>query len=119
MKIKISTRDFELPDYLEEHIENMFSKFDKFKISFTNIDVFMKFEEDHKFMVEIATKSNLGQTDSNGESKELMEGVNEAFTRLERLLIKKKEKPLAHRAEHAKAQKEHLVDEDNDSPLID
>ena len=118
MSIKISARDFELPDYLEEHIGIAFSKFDKFKIAFTSIDVFMKFEPGHKFMVEIATKSNLGQTDSNGEGKELMEGFNEAFSRLERLLIKKKEKPLAHRSEHEKVAKEHLLDEDNIIPPI-
>lgn len=114
MSIKVTARDFELPDYLEEHIKIAFSKFDKFNISFISIDVFIKFESEHKFIVEVATKSNLGQTDSNGESKEMMEGFNEAFSRLERLLIKKKEKPLAHRSEHAKTEKDHLINDEDD-----
>lgn len=118
MSIKISVRDFELPDDVKEHIENAFSKFDKFKISIKSIDVFMTFEPGHKFMIEIATKSSLGQTDSNGEGKELMDGFNEAFSRLERLLIKKKEKPQAHRSEHAKAEKKLLIDEENNNPIL-
>lgn len=118
MNIKINVRDCELSNSLNEHIKNMFSKLDKFKISFINIHVFMTLEQEHTFTIEIATKSNLGQINSNGEGKELIDGFNEAFSRLERLIIKKKKKPLSHRSDHVKTEKDHLIDEENDNPTI-
>ena len=119
MSIKINVRDCELSNSLEEHINDTFSKLDKFKIAFRNIHVFMRLEPEHTFIAEIDTKSNFGTINSNGEGKELIDAFNEAFSRLERLIIKKKEKPLAHRAEHAIKEKNHLIDEENDNPSIE
>ncbi|GIU35154.1 ribosome-associated translation inhibitor RaiA [Shewanella schlegeliana] len=112
MSIKITARGFELPDYLEQTIKEAFVKFDKFKISFFSKDVFMKLEPGHLFIVEIATKSDLGKIDSKGEANELMDAFNEAFDRLERQLIKHKEKPYAHRSEKCEKEKEHLIKEE-------
>ncbi|WP_305372884.1 ribosome hibernation-promoting factor, HPF/YfiA family [Photobacterium leiognathi] len=116
MGIKITARGFELPDYLEQHIKEAFFKFDKFKIAFQSKDVFMKLEEGRKFTVEIATKSNLGKIDATGEANELIdafnEAFNEAFYRLERQIIKHKEKPQAHLSEKAQKEKENLIKEE-------
>lgn len=118
MNITINTRDCERSTSLDEYIKNKFSKLEHFKISFTNIYVFMKLEPEHTFIVEIATKSNLGQIDSQGEGKELIEGFNHAFSRLERLIIKDKQKPLSHRSKHVKIEKNNLIDEENDNPTL-
>ncbi len=109
MTIKITERNFELPDYLEEHIHKAFMKLDKFSINFHSKDVFMKLEPEKNFHVEIATRSNLGQIDASADSKELIEALNEAFARLERQLIKNKEKPMSHMADHAEKQKAKLI----------
>ncbi|WP_434137405.1 ribosome hibernation-promoting factor, HPF/YfiA family [Photobacterium leiognathi] len=115
MSIKITARGFELPDYLEQHIKEAFFKFDKFKIAFHSKDVFMKLEEGRKFTVEIATKSNLGKIDATGEANELIDAFNEAFDRLERQIIKHKEKPQAHLSGKAQKEKENLIKEEDET----
>lgn len=112
MSLKITAREFELPDYLEQHIKDTFFKLDKFKVGFTSKDVFMKLEAGHNFVVEIATKSDLGSIDARAEATDLMESFNHAFSRLEEQIIKHKEKPTSHRAEHATNEKDHLIAEE-------
>lgn len=112
MSIKITARGFELPDYFEEFIKEAFFKLDKFKASFLSKDVFMKLEPGRKFVVEIATKSDLGKIESTGEANELLDAFNEAFDRLERQIIKHKEKPYAHRSEKCEKEKERMIKEE-------
>lgn len=113
MSLKITARGFELPDSLEQKIKEECFKLDKFNIDFSGKDVFMKLENGHEFTVEIATRSDLGKIDSTASAHELMDAFNEAFARLETQIIKHKEKPVSHRSEHATAEKEHLIEEED------
>ena len=115
MSINITARGFELPDYLEQTMREAFFKFDKFKISFLSTDVFMKLDPEHKFIVEIDTKSNFGKIDAKAESKELIDAFNEAFARLERQVIKHKEKPYDHRSVKCEKEKENLIKEEDET----
>ena len=115
MTLKVTAKGFELPDYMEAHIESEFAKFDKFQVAFHSRNVFMKLEPGRQFIVEIAVKTSVGDIEASADEKELSEALSAAFARLERQIIKKKEKPLAHRSELNERDKENFLKEEEAS----
>ncbi|MEC6814678.1 ribosome hibernation-promoting factor, HPF/YfiA family [Photobacterium toruni] len=115
MTLKVTAKGFELPDYMEAHIESEFAKFDKFQVTFHSRNVFMKLEPGRQFIVEIAVKTSVGDIEASADEKELSDALNAAFARLERQIIKKKEKPLAHRSELNERDKESFLKEEEAS----
>ncbi len=69
MTLKVIAKGFELPDYMESHIESEFAKFDKFQVVFHSRNVFMKLEPGRQFIVEIAVKTSVGDIEASADEK--------------------------------------------------
>lgn len=97
MSLKITGKGVELAPSDREYIADKFQKFEKFQVDFYSQDVFVKMVPPKFYRVEVAIKSSVGALDASAENKTLVEALSEVFERLERQLIKQKDKPISLR----------------------
>lgn len=97
MSLKITGKGVELAPSDREYIADKFEKLEKFQVDFHSQDVFVKLVPPKLYRVEVAIKSSVGPLDASAENKLLAEALTEVFERIERQLIKQKDKPLARR----------------------
>ncbi|WP_261923677.1 ribosome hibernation-promoting factor, HPF/YfiA family [Shewanella sp. NFH-SH190041] len=99
MNGKITAKGFELTAEQRDFIISKLEKLDKYQVTFHSQDVFVKLEPPKQFHIEIAVKSSVGPIEASADNKNYHEALAEVFDRLERQLIKQKDKPLASRNE--------------------
>jgi ribosomal subunit interface protein len=95
--MKIKCENIELTDSLMEVINKDLNKLEKFEINMTDINVLLR-KEEGPFHVEIMINSKrFGKISASADNSNIIEAIQEAFTRFESQMIKDKEKQVSHR----------------------
>ncbi|WP_025823379.1 ribosome hibernation-promoting factor, HPF/YfiA family [Shewanella marina] len=108
MNVKINSKGVELNAEQRDYFAKKMEKLDKYQVTFHSQDVFFKMEPAKQYHAEISVKSSVGSLEASADNANIGEAFNEAYDRLERQLLKKKEKPLAHRSDNRELEHELL-----------
>ncbi len=97
MSLKIKCENIELTDTLMEVINKDLEKLNKFEINVKDINFLLR-KEEGPYHVEIMINSaRFGKISASSDNSNLIDAIQEAFSRFESQMIKDKEKQVSHR----------------------
>ncbi|OBT07277.1 ribosomal subunit interface protein [Vibrio sp. UCD-FRSSP16_10] len=103
MKINITGKNIEITSAIRSHIEDKFSKLEKWQVDIINCNTSFQEEPNKNKKFEAVLTVPKGQLVASAINSDLYIAVNEVEQKLERQLNKLRHKPEARRASHSDA----------------